>query len=85
MLDFSELSEEEKQFYYDKASEILTDDLLICTRDWSAWRHKTMTEDDFSLAYKDDTLIIEIAEKIYDIVKVKIRKIKIDNILKEEN
>lgn len=27
--------------------EITTEEVLICTRDWSAWTYKTMTEDDF--------------------------------------
>jgi len=82
MVNFENLSDEEKEFYYDKASEFFEGrDLLYCTRVWSAWNIGTMRSDDFYSAEGDDDLIKDLAEHIYDIVKVKIRKSKIKNIL----
>jgi hypothetical protein len=82
MIKFEELSDEEKEFYYQKASEFLNGrELLYCNRSWSAWSHGTMSENDFHPVDEDDNVIAELAEHIYDIVKVKVRKNKIKNIL----
>lgn len=85
MKKFVELSDSEKQFYYDKAVDFFNGkDLLYCTRVWNAWQYNSMSEDDFLNVEDDDDLIHELAEFIYDIVKVKERKFKIGNLLNNE-
>lgn len=82
MENFSELSDDEKEFYYGRASEFLHGrELLYCTRVWSAWSVGTMTENDFYSADDDESLIVELAEHIFNIVRGKLRKDKIKKIL----
>ena len=85
MNSFKDLTDEEKDFYYIKASNFFDNrGLLYCNRTWDAWHYKTMTENDFYNAEDDDSLIAELAEEIFNIVQVKLRKNKIENILKED-
>jgi len=70
--NFNDLSEKEKQKYFDWANELITDDVLFCTRVWSAWNVGTMSEDDFFPAYEDDDFIYRIAEALFESSKNKI-------------
>ena len=68
MLPFDKLMDEEKDYYYAKAIEILSlHDLLYCSRDYN----------DFHSASEDDNIVYDVAEKLYNIVFFKVRKEKI--------
>ena len=64
---WEELSDEEKKPYWVKAGDLLNG-LLECTRAWTAWSYRTMTEDDFSFswAYENKETVEEIAHALYD-------------------
>ena len=61
--DFSSLSEQEQEVYFDLARELLAD-LLWCTRCWSAWSYGTMTQDDFRNAANDDDIVQDTASRL---------------------
>ncbi len=82
MKDFKDISNEDQLFYFEKAKELLeVNTLLYCTRDWSAWQYKTMTDDDFLRASEDDGLVYDVAVKIYETIYARIRKEKIKNVI----
>ncbi len=64
-MEFKDLSETEKDFYYDLSKQCLDRDLYYCSRTWQAWNIKTMSEEDFHNAHEDDTLIHEVAVLIW--------------------
>lgn len=64
MIKFEELSDEERQKYYDLVTDILGDS-YYCARVWEAWYYGTMTQDDFSLMGEDDCYVAEKAEMLY--------------------
>lgn len=66
IFEWDKLLDEEKKYYYSKAIELVPDDLLFCTRTWSAWGVNTMTENDFVSASQDDTFIESIAKSLYE-------------------
>lgn len=54
MRPWDELEPEEQEPYYDLAIQILDNEqLLWCSRDWSAWSVGTMREDDFHPASEE--------------------------------
>ncbi len=80
-MEFENLPYEEQEHYTLLAAELL-DGQLYCTRSWSAWGVKTMTEDDFYNSNEDDDLIYENAKRIYDFLKSRVRSAKIDELIK---
>ena len=45
----------------------ILEDMFICTRDWSAWEHGTMTEDDFLIASEDKNVVSDITDIVIQI------------------
>lgn len=69
-MDFNKLQDSEKEFYRSISIELLGD-LLYCTKDWSAWKYGTMSENDFINCNEDDDIINTAAEIIYKRTNIK--------------
>jgi hypothetical protein len=65
MTNWEELKEDDRNYYLDKAIEILQDH-YICTRVWSAWSYGTMTKDDFELAAENDDVVLDTARMLFN-------------------
>lgn len=61
---FHEIDDEEREKWFDLAR-IMLEDLLCCTREWSAWSVGTMGEDDFVDAAEDDDIVFAAAISLY--------------------
>ena len=46
------------------ARELNDSEALYCSRDWSAWGHKTMTADDFSNYADDEDLMNQLVDAV---------------------
>lgn len=65
-MKYENLSEDEKTKFRTLATDVIGSDALCCTRSWSAWSHKTMSEYDFHNIVDDADYIEEKAEEIYN-------------------
>lgn len=81
-MDFEKLEDDEKNRYYILAKEILAGH-LYCTRAWSAWSYKTMTENDFFESCEDEIALENSAKLIYQFLETRFREMKINDFLNE--
>lgn len=52
---------------YDDLAKDILQDFYCCTRDWSAWNHKTMTDDDFVSCFDDADIVSDTIAQIKSI------------------
>lgn len=85
MIKWEDLTDEEQEPYLELVSE-MTEDLLYCDREWSAWSYGTMSSHNFSNANEDDDWVAEKAEEIYYFSHklLKGRELKLERILKND-
>jgi hypothetical protein len=67
MIEWDNITEGERQKYFDKAVDMLQDH-YTCTRVWSSWSYGTMGSDDFHLAAEDDDIVSDTAKMLFDFV-----------------